>query len=146
MKALPHQYKVKVEGKPVDNLTVYADHLPALQVAPPAQFDGPGDQWSPEELLMASVANCVVLSFRAIAKVSRLNWLSIECEVNGELGKVGNQIKFTEIWTKANLLIPSGERIDKAEKLLNKAEETCFISNSLCCDFHFECQVQAKGD
>jgi len=141
MNKLPHQYKVKVEGKPENNLVSHIDNLPTLEVAAPAQFDGPGDQWSPEDLLMASVANCLVLSFGAISKASKLDWLSIECESNGELDMVGRKIQFTNIRTKVRLFISSEESIEKAEKLLNKAEETCFISNSLSCTSHFECQI-----
>ena len=118
MKDLPHLYKVKVEGRPNNNLTVSAGNLPALEVAPPSQFGGPGDQWSPEDLLMASVANCFVLSFRAIAKASKLEWSSIECDSEGELAKDGKKIHFTKILTKAKLFIPSTENIEKAEKLL----------------------------
>ena len=141
MKALPHLYKVKVNGSPEHNLNVFAENLPALEVAPPQAFDGPGDQWSPEELLMASVANCLVLSFRAIAKASRLEWLSIECESQGELDTVDRKIQFTKISTKARLVISSAEYKNKAEKLLNKAEQTCIISNSLSVESHLECEI-----
>lgn len=141
MKPLPHLYTVKVEGKPVEPLTVSHDSLPPLSVAPPKDFGGPGDIWSPEDLLMAAIANCVVLSFRAIAKVSKLDWLSIECESSGVLDKIDRKTQFTEVTTKVILVIPSGQSIEKAERLLNKAEETCFVSNSLTATSHFECEV-----
>jgi len=141
MKGLPHYYKVKVVGFPENNLHVFSGDLPVLEVAPPKEFGGAGDQWSPEELLMASVANCVVLSFRAIAKASRLGWLSIECESQGELNKVDQKMQFTRINIKAKLVISSAESAGKAEKLLNKAEETCFISNSLSAQTHLECEI-----
>lgn len=46
MKELPHSYKVRVDGTK-NNLTTQAGSLPALEIAPPYQFDGPGDKWSP---------------------------------------------------------------------------------------------------
>jgi len=141
MKALPHLYKVKVNGLPESKLTSVAENLPALEVAPPKEFDGPGDQWSPEELLVAAVANCLVLSFRAVAKASKLEWLSIECESLGELDRVDRQTRFTKITTKARLVIPSDEHVDEAEKILIKADRTCFISNSLSVESHLECDI-----
>jgi len=141
MQELPHLYKVKVNGSPTNNVKVFAENLPPLEVAPPKGFDGPGDQWSPEELLMASVANCLVLSFRAIAKASNFDWLSIECESQGELNKVDKKILFTKIFTQARLVISSGGDENKAERLLNRAEQTCFISNSLSAESHFECEI-----
>lgn len=142
MKALPHQYSVKVEGQLVNNITVSADNLPTLQVSPPKQFDGPGDQWSPEELLMASIGSCLVLSFRAISKASKFEWISVKCESQGDLENVNRKIQFTRVRTKAILVIPKEQNAEKAEQLLNKAEETCFISNSLSCESLFECEIQ----
>jgi len=141
MKQLPHTYSVTVNGFPKNNLSVYAAGLTSLELAPPVQFDGPGDQWSPEELLMASVSSCLVLSFRAIAKASKFEWLSIVCESSGELNKVDKKTKFTSLVSKARLVVPLGANPEVGDKLLNKAEQTCFISNSLSCKTRIECEI-----
>lgn len=141
MEKLPHHYNVNVKGKPQDTLITYVENLPSIQVAPPIQFDGPGDQWSPEQLLMASLANCLILSFRAIAKVSKFDWLSVECESNGTLDKIDRKVLFTNINTNIKLVISSAEDIEKAGRLLNKSEETCFVSNSLSCPSHLEYEI-----
>ncbi|MDX2425319.1 MAG: hypothetical protein QNK15_03615 [Cycloclasticus sp.] len=73
MSALPHQYKVTVAGKTDNTLMAQADHLPDLKVAAPVRFGGPGDQWSPEELIMAALANCLILSFRAITRAPKFD-------------------------------------------------------------------------
>jgi peroxiredoxin-like protein len=141
MKDLPHIYTVKSLATATGNLTTRADKVPDISVAPPAEFGGPGDVWSPEGLLMAALANCFVLSFRAIARASKLTWLDIECESDGELDKVERKVKFTKVLTKVKLTIPSSEDKEKAEKLLSKAEETCFVSNSMTCETHLECEI-----
>ena len=141
MQDLPHIYRVKSEGESESNLTARAEKLPDIIVAPPIQFGGPGDQWSPEALFMASIANCLVLSFRAIARASRFEWHSIECESEGELDRVERRVQFTKVLSKVRLSIPATENKEKAEKLLNKAEETCLISNSISCESHIECEI-----
>lgn len=141
MQDLPHNYQVTVTGEPEDNLTLSAENLPAIKVAPPAQFGGPGDQWSPEELMMAAVANCFVLSFRAISKASKVNWLSIRCESEGKLEKVDRKILFTQVVTRVNLSIPKGQDVAAAERSLKKAEETCFITNSMTADAELVCEI-----
>ena len=93
MKDFPHYYKAAASGESTGNLSVNVENLGSLAVAPPSQFGGPGDQWSPEDLLMASVANCLILSFRAIAKIRKFEWVAIECESEGELDKVGRKIQ-----------------------------------------------------
>ena len=146
MKDLPHRYKVKSEGNDTGNLISRAENLPDIVVAPPIQFGGPGGQWSPEDLLMASVSSCLVLSFRAIARASKLEWNSIECESEGELDTVERKVQFTSTLSKVRLFIPETESKDKAERLLNKAEETCLISNSMTCESRIECEVIFSGE
>lgn len=141
MQALPHHYKVRVHGTTDNYLTTSADNLPSIQVAAPMEFDGPGNAWSPESLLMAAVANCFVLSFRAIAKASHFEWLAIECESIGTLDKADRQIQFTAITTKAKLFINDERNKEKAEKLLLKAETACLISNSLACEVHLDYEI-----
>ena len=146
MKELPHRYSVKIEGEPESFLNAYAENLPKLMVAPPMEFDGPGDRWSPEQLLMASISSCFVLSFAAIARASKLQWLAIECETSGELDKVDRKIQFTAVSTKAKLTIASLQDRDNAERLLNKAEHTCFVTNSLACPSQLECEILIAGE
>jgi peroxiredoxin-like protein len=141
MEKLPHLYRVSVSASPENSLSVSADGLPTLAVAPPRQFDGPGDQWSPEELLMAAVANCLVLSFRAIAKASSFEWLDIECQSEGELDKVDRKMQFTRIKTYVKLTIAASDSTELANKLLHKAEEFCLVSNSLSSQTEIECEI-----
>ena len=70
MQELPHHYVVSANAKTVGNVALSANGVSDLESAPPAEFGGPGDQWSPESLLVAAVADCFILSFRAIARAS----------------------------------------------------------------------------
>ncbi len=142
MSTLPHTYCVTVIGQPEDALQVEANNLPPLEIAPPENFGGPGDKWSPEELLLAAVADCTVLSFRAIARAAHLNWKNIECQSEGVLERIDRITRFTHITTHVKLVLPQGESEDKARRLLEKAEQTCFISRSLACELHFDIEIR----
>ena len=144
MHPFPHHYTIKVNATPTGDLIPYADHLPYLQVDSPLQFGGPGDNWSPEELLMAAVANCLILSFRAIASASTLEWKSIDCESEGELNRVDGKMLFTNITSKVKLVILSEDNRAKAERLLHKTEESCLISNSLSAKLVLEYHITAE--
>ena len=145
MQDLPHHYSVRVQGESESSLAASAENLPTLNLAPPAQFGGPGDQWSPEDLLMASVASCFVLSFRAIARASRLEWLSIDCDSRGELDRVDRLTQFTSVHTTVSLVIPAGEDESKARKLLEKAEAACLITNSMSATVSLEVDIVVGG-
>ena len=141
MEKFPHTYKVRVRGPFGENLVTSAENLPDLDVAPPKQFDGPGDQWSPEDLFMASISTCYILSFKAVAKFSKLDWINLETESTGILDRVDRKSQFTEITTKATLTIPAGGNKEKAEKLLSKANDICLVTNSLTSEKYLEIEV-----
>jgi len=77
MKPLPHDYDVDLTGGPHGYATISAAGLPDLTVAPPREYDGPGDAWSPEHLLLASVSSCFLFTFRAVVRASHADFLDV---------------------------------------------------------------------
>ena len=145
MQAFPHHYQVTAAGGAADDVALRGDRLPRLNSAPPAEFDGPGDRWSPETLLLAAVADCFVLTFRAAAKFSRFPWLSIACDAGGIVDRVAGVTAFTAFSLRARLQVPAGTDAEQARRILTRAKQNCLISNSLKagCDFHLEVQTEA---
>ena len=131
MQAFPHRYRVKGAGGVTGVVELTADRLPMLPSASPIEFDGPGDRWSPETLLVGAVADCFILTFRAVAKASRVSWISLDCEVTGTLDRVDHVTQFTRFDIAARLVVPAGENADQARRALEKSERTCLVSSSL---------------
>jgi organic hydroperoxide reductase OsmC/OhrA len=131
MTPYPHVYIVSAEGPSAGFVTVTAPDLPVLKTAAPPQFDGPGGAWSPETLLCASVADCFILTFRAVARAARVEWLSLECRVEGVLDRVERVSQFTKFTTFAKLVVPPGADMAKMRELLERAEHSCLVANSL---------------
>lgn len=141
----PHRYSAAAIAAEDGDVALESERLPRLISAPPAQFGGPGDRWSPETLLVAALADCFVLTFRAIARASKLSWLALRCEVEGVLDRVERETRFTELHTRASLRVPAGTDRARAERLLARAEETCLISNSLRAIRHLELEIETEG-
>jgi len=131
MHALPHRYRVKGTGRITGDVELAAERLTMLRSASPAEFDGPGDRWSPETLLVGAVADCFILTFRAIASASKLSWLSLDCDVTGTLDRVDRVMQFTHFDLTAHLVVPAGVNAEAARHALEKAERNCLISSSL---------------
>ena len=131
MHPYPHVYKINAAAGNLGTVTLGAANLPGLESAPPPEFDGPEGYWSPESLLCAAVADCFVLTFRAIARASRFDWTRLECQVEGTLDRVERVSKFVSFRTRATLEVATGADVTKARALLAKAEHDCLISNSL---------------
>lgn len=131
MHEMPHHYSVSAEARPDGEVTLRSDGLEPIASAPPAEFGGPGDRWSPETLLAAAVADCFILSFRAIARASRLPWRSLACSVEGVLEKSEGQTRFTRFVVQATLELPDDADESRADRVLDKAKTGCLITNSL---------------
>lgn len=145
MQPFPHRYSVVAHGATDGDVTLEGDRLPPIASAPPPEFDGPGDRWSPETLFLAAVADCFVLTFRAIAGMSRLPWLSLECAVDGTVDRVDRVTQFTDLALRARLRIPPGSKEDQALRLLIKAEESCLVTNSLKVHPRLDARVEVEA-
>ena len=143
MQDFPHHYRVSATAAGEGDVAIHSDNMPQLASAPPAEFGGPGNKWSPEHLLMASVADCFILTFRAIAQASRLEWSNLEANAEGTLDRVERATRFTGITVKAALTVPAGTDEAKALRLLQKAEEACLVTNSLSAETHLEAAIIA---
>lgn len=141
MHPYPHLYTVQASATPEGHVPVTSPGLPALSTAPPAEFDGPGDLWSPETLLCAAVADCFLLSFRGVARAAKFAWDSLECSVDGTLNRLEGKTHFTHVVVKATLRAPAGTDQEKAIKLMERAEHVCLVSNSLVAERRIEASV-----
>ncbi len=145
MQDFPHRYTATALARTEGDVSLESARLPALSSAAPAEFGGPGDRWSPETLLVAAMADCFTLGFRAIAKASKLEWESLRCEVEGTLDRVERVMQFTAFEVRATLQVPAGTDAERARGLLEKAERTCLISNSLKAKAQLETKVEVAG-
>jgi organic hydroperoxide reductase OsmC/OhrA len=141
MHPFPHHYLVNASVRPGGDVPLSAEGVRIIESAPPKEFDGPGNQWSPEGLLTAAVADCFVLGFRAIAAGSKLPWTSLEASTRGTLDRAEGKMRFTRFETHAKLHVPPGVDVERAKRLLEKAEATCLIANSLSAERHLTLEV-----
>lgn len=142
MQEFPHRYKTRATAQAEGSVELTSPGLDVLESAGPAEFGGPGDLWSPETLLAAAIADCFILSFRAVARAAKFDWLSLSCDVDAVLDKVERVTQFTEFHQTVVLEVPAGSDEAKAMRLLEKAEHLCLITNSLTGTAHLEATVK----
>jgi peroxiredoxin-like protein len=139
---LPHRYAVSAEAAAEGTVRLASPGLAELESAPPVEFDGPGDRWSPETLLLAAVADCFVLTFRAVARASAYAWTRLACDAEGVLERTSEGVRFTTIRLRAELEAPAGSDAARGERLLAKAERGCLVSRSLKTEVELEARVR----
>lgn len=141
MHPYPHFYTAIAIGTAKGPVKATSPGLPAITTAPPPQFDGPEGLWSPETLLCAAIADCFILTFRAVSRAAQLEWLALECRVEGTLERAEAISQFTKYKIIADLVLAEGSELSKAKALLDKPEQSCLISNSLRGTRYFEPNV-----
>lgn len=130
MHSFPHHYFVDAVAGPEGTVAVNSPGLAEIVSAPPPEFDGPEGYWSPETLLVSAASDCLILTFRGVAKANKYEWTSIKVETEGILDRVERVTYFTEFHIKATLQVPPGTDEEKGHRLLEKAKQGCLITNS----------------
>src|SRR6185436_5509105 len=103
-----------------------------IEVATPPQFPkGSPGIWSPEHLFTAAVSSCLMTTFLAIAENSKLDFISFQCHSEGKLEKVEGKYLMTEVILEPKVVIKNEKDKEKTERVLEKSEAACLISNSI---------------
>lgn len=88
-------------------------------------------RWNPEDLLGASLAQCHMLTFLALAAKVKLDVLAYDDAVTVELDTVEKVTKVTRIVLSPTIAVAPGTDHEKVVTMFEKAHKYCFIGNSL---------------
>jgi peroxiredoxin-like protein len=116
-----------------------------LNFSAPPDFGGEPGLWTPEHLLLASVAGCFVATFRAMAERSNLEFRAIEVPVEGVVEKQEGGLRFTRIVVRPEIAIFREEDRERTGRLLEKAERGCLIARSLSSEIVLQANVLVEA-
>ena len=143
MKPLPHEYQVDLTGAPAGYAAMSSVGLPDFTAAPPIEYGGPGDAWSPEHLLLAAVSSCFLFTFRAVARASKIEFLNVDAETFGTVAKADGIIRFTDIVVRATVTAADGVDEEIVRRAVDKAASHCLVSSSLSTPVRVEAAVRS---
>lgn len=132
-----HYYNVDVEWNTSRKGTICSPELirengPCIEVATPPEFpQGIPGIWSPEHLFTAAVSSCLMTTFLSIAENSKLEFANFSCRSKGKLEQIDGKFLMTEIILEPIVTIKDEKDIERAERILQKSEAACLISNSV---------------
>jgi len=113
-----------------------------LEVATPPEFPGGMPNiWSPEHLFTAAVSSCLMTTFLAIAEFSKLEYVSFKCDSKGVLEKVDGKFVMSEVLLFPEVVITDESKRDRTERVVEKAEKACLISNSITSKITMETKI-----
>jgi peroxiredoxin-like protein len=129
----PHYYQVDVKWIADRKGVMSSPELEQeVEIATPPQFNkGIEGIWSPEHLLTAAVNSCFMTTFLAIAENSKLDFHAFSSSAKGKLEQIDGKFLMTEVLIHAKLEIVKEADKERAERVLQKSEAACLISNSI---------------
>jgi organic hydroperoxide reductase OsmC/OhrA len=137
-----HDYSTTVTWTDAQRGTLAASGRPSVAIGAPSEFGGSDDVWSPEHLCVAAVNACVMLTFLAIARNSKVAPQAYTASATGSLERVeGRGPVITRILVKPRITIGPDVDPGKVERLIKMAERHCFISNSLNGEVRLEPEI-----
>ena len=104
---------------------------PDIEVGSPPEFRGEPGMWSPEEMLVASLNTCLMLTFISLAGARKLEFVSYESSADGLLENVDGTFRITEVSVEPSLVLKSEADVETARAIMGEVEKHCFISNSI---------------
>jgi peroxiredoxin-like protein len=141
-----HEYPLRLEGMgPKEGVLTSTDDLPRLDVASPPEFGGPGRTWSPEHLFVAALSSCLMTTFRAIATMSNLDVVDYSDDAVGHLVREESLYRIASVTLRPRIVITDAEKVEKATRLVEKAERACLISRSVNAEILVEPTIEVAA-
>ncbi|MDV7186746.1 OsmC family protein [Lutibacter sp. TH_r2] len=117
-----------------------------IEVATPPEFPGGMPNiWTPEHLFTAAVSSCLMTTFLAIAGFSKLEFVSFKCGSKGILEKVDGKFVISEVLLFPEVVITDESKRDRAQRIIEKAEKACLISNSITSKITMETKITIQN-
>lgn len=115
----------------------------SIEVVTPPEFPkGIEGTWSPEHLFVAAVNSCLMTTFLSIAENSKLEFLSFNSRAIGKLEMLEGKYMMREIMLIPIVILKDESQKERAEKVLQKSEANCLISNSIKSKIIFNPEVK----
>lgn len=154
-----HQYAVTVEWQ--GNLgsgtsgyrdysrehTVFAEGKHPIEGSADKPFRGDPQRWNPEEMLLAALAQCHMMSYLHVAVEAGVVVVEYTDAATGSMrldGRGGGA--FTEATLHPSVKVADASMVDAALAAHSRARELCFIANSVNFPVHHVPVVQVEAD
>jgi len=111
--------------------TVDSEGKPTLRGSADPHFLGDAALYNPEDLLVAALSACHLLSYLAECARAAIEVVAYEDDAHGEMTLIDGAIRFREVLLHPKVVISDAARVDEANALHERAHAVCFIANSV---------------
>ena len=128
--------------------TVAVDGKPELHGSADAAFRGDPARHNPEDLFLAAIAGCHMLSYLALCARRGIRVVAYEDRASGVLTLEGGGGRFTGVELNPTVTVAGGTGaadLELAERLHETAHEQCFIASSVSVPIRCRATVREAG-
>jgi organic hydroperoxide reductase OsmC/OhrA len=118
---------------------------PEIHGSSPPVFGGQAGNWSPEDLMIASVNACTLSTFISLSLREGFEFISYESTIEGILERPDKGYLFTKMIIRPRIQVASAEDIPAVLENLEKAHRNCFMGNSVRSEIILEPEVTVKN-
>jgi organic hydroperoxide reductase OsmC/OhrA len=131
-----HEYAVSVvwegdRGTGTRQLTVTAEGPAPILASADTPFRGDADRWNPEQLLLAALAQCHLLSYLHVAVKNGVVVTGYTDDAVGSMLQEGESGRFTSVTLRPRVTVAEESMVAVAQTLHAEASRLCFIANSV---------------
>ena len=97
-----------------------------------AELGGLQGRWTPEQLLLCSLAGCFTTTFHDVARSAKFDFTDLEVEIEGSVRRSRTAgCNFNEILIRPRLTVSFDEQRESGLALLRRAKSICMISRAI---------------
>lgn len=111
---------------------------PVLAGSADPHYKGDPAAWNPEELLVASLSSCHMLSYLALAAMKKVVIHSYADAAHGVMQMQDGKMRITNVTLRPKVGVAAGTDLELAKKLHDDAHHQCFIANSVTVEIAVE--------
>lgn len=108
-----------------------ADGKPDLLGSADRSFHGDATRWNPEELLLAALSECHLLSYLHVATMAGVVVTAYDDEPVGVMDQQGIGGRFTSVVLRPRVVVSDPATVETARRLHHDASAACFIAASV---------------
>lgn len=127
--------------------TLSADGKPSILGSADRTFHGDADRWNPEELLLAALSQCHMLSYLHVTCAAGVVVTEYTDAAVGTMRQDdGGGGRFTSVTLRPVVTVASAEMVERADAAHREASTKCFIAASVNFPVGHEPSIRVAGE
>jgi organic hydroperoxide reductase OsmC/OhrA len=117
-----------------------------LAVGPAPEFGGGPESLNPEELFVAAINSCLMVTLFYFLRKSDIKLLSYKADAEGQVQKGPDGLRFVDVQVHATATVKEPSLAEKVCEMATLAEKHCLVSRSVSCPVHYHLHVEISEE